>query len=47
MTEQKFEHIFGLQLHDSHKRQRADHVIDTGTSLAETRAQVAALIATL
>lgn len=47
MTEQKFEHIFGLQLHDSHKRERADHVIDTGTSLEETRAQVAALIATL
>ena len=47
MTEQKFEHIFGLQLHDSHKRERADHVIDTGTSLEETRAQVAALIASL
>ncbi|MFO6446657.1 dephospho-CoA kinase [Erythrobacter sp. NE805] len=47
MTEQKFEHIFALQLHDSHKRDRADHVIDTGTSLEETRAQVAALIASL
>lgn len=47
MTAQKFEHIFGLQLHDSHKRERADHVIDTGTSLEETRAQVAALIASL
>ncbi|MFM7347953.1 MAG: dephospho-CoA kinase [Erythrobacter sp.] len=47
MTEQKFEHIFGLQLHDSHKRERAHHVIDTGTSLEETRAQVAALIASL
>lgn len=47
MTEQKFEHIFGLQLHDSHKRARADHVIDTGSSLAETRAQVDALIASL
>ncbi len=47
MTPQKFEHIFSLQLHDTHKRDRADHVIDTGASLDETRAQVAALIASL
>jgi dephospho-CoA kinase len=47
MTVQKFEHIYALQLHDSEKRARADHVIDTGTSLDETRAQVAALIASL
>lgn len=45
MTPQKFEHIYGLQLHDAEKRARAHHVIDTGTSLDETRAQVAALIA--
>lgn len=47
MTEQKFAHIFGLQLHDTEKRERADHVIDTGTSLAETRAQVMKLIGSL
>jgi dephospho-CoA kinase len=47
MTPEKFAHIFGLQLHDTHKRDRAHHVIDTGTSLDETRAQVQALIASL
>ena len=47
MTPEKFAHIFGLQLHDTHKRDRAHHVIDTGTTLAETRAQVTRLIASL
>ncbi|WP_379922975.1 dephospho-CoA kinase [Erythrobacter sp. R86502] len=47
MTPEKFAHIFSLQLHDSEKRARADHVIDTGTSLDETRAQVATLIASI
>jgi dephospho-CoA kinase len=47
MTPEKFDHIFGLQLHDTHKRTRAHHVIDTGTTLEATRAQVTRLIASL
>lgn len=47
MTPEKFAHIFGLQLHDTHKRDRAHHVIDTGTTLEATRAQVTRLIASL
>lgn len=47
MTAEKFAHILTLQTPDSEKRARADHVIDTGTSLAETRAQVTALLGEL
>ncbi len=47
MTVEKFEHILGLQVPDSEKRKRADHIIDTGTSLKETEAAVLALIAKL
>lgn len=44
MTEEKFAHILKLQVPDAEKRERADYVIDTGTSLAETRHAVQQLI---
>jgi dephospho-CoA kinase len=44
MTEGRFESILAIQLPDAEKRARADYVIDTGATLAETRAQVARLV---
>ncbi|MFC3175085.1 dephospho-CoA kinase [Novosphingobium bradum] len=44
MTEEKFTAILKLQVPDADKRARADHVIDTGTSLAETRHAVQRLV---
>ena len=44
MTEEKFAQIQDIQLPDAEKRARADYVIDTGTPLDETRAQVQALV---
>lgn len=47
MTAEKFEHILGLQTPDAEKRNRADHVIDTGTPLEETQAAVDHLVSEL
>lgn len=47
MTPEKFAQILALQVPDAEKRARADYVIDTGTTLEQTRAEVAKLVAKL
>ena len=47
MTEAKLRHIRQLQVPDHIKRQKADHIIETGTSRIETRAAIRGLIACL
>jgi dephospho-CoA kinase len=47
MTEAKLRLIRQLQVPDHIKRQKADHVIETGTSRIETRAAIRRLIACL
>lgn len=47
MTASKFEEILARQTPDQEKRARADFMIDTGTSLEETRDQLARVVACL
>ena len=47
MTREKFAAILALQTPDAEKRARADHVIETGTSLEVTERAVLALIGEL
>ena len=47
MTAARLAQIRALQTPDAEKRRRADFVLDTGTSRAETRAQVRRLVACL
>ena len=47
MTEEKFLQILGLQVPDAEKREKADFIIDTGVTLAETRVAVGTLVSAL
>jgi dephospho-CoA kinase len=47
MTVEKFDAILKLQMPDAEKRTLADIVVDTGTSLAETRAHIRKIVACL
>ena len=47
MTEAKLDQILQRQMSDAMKRERADFVIDTGGSLADTRAQLDKILACL
>jgi dephospho-CoA kinase len=44
MSEDRFQQILGLQVPDSEKRARADHIIDTDCTLDATRERVVELV---
>ncbi len=44
MTVERFESILARQVPDADKRARADHVVDTGTTLEATGKAVASLV---
>jgi dephospho-CoA kinase len=47
MSAAKLESILARQMPDEEKRRRADFVVDTGTDLSTTEAQVADILACL
>ena len=47
MTPTKYDQIMARQMPDAAKRERADFIVETGTDLAHTRAQVAKILACL
>jgi dephospho-CoA kinase len=47
MTTEKLDSILSRQMPDAEKRRRADFVVDTGTDLSTTEAQVRDILACL